>query len=77
MKEEKLIQLKKEIEQSKQQTDMLKGKLEYLKNDIKEEYGCDNVEELENLLSDMEKEKDKLDSQIKEIVFKIEEEYDV
>jgi hypothetical protein len=73
---EKLVQMKRKIEEKKVEKSRLEGKLDQLLLTLKEKYGCSSVEEAQELL---EKKKSRLDDtrqSLEERLAEIEEKYD-
>jgi predicted nucleic acid-binding Zn-ribbon protein len=77
MDERELLSLKKKIETSKSQVAELTGQRNYLMQELKETWGCKNVPEAEKLLVKMEKELDKMKTDLETAIANIKEQYDV
>lgn len=75
MDEHDLLKLKEEIEGAKTQVAELKGKEKYLKQELQEKWDCGTIEEAEKLLSQMEKDAEKIDKQIQRATAQIEDKY--
>ena len=74
MNERELLQLKKDIEASKQKTSELKGERQALLKRLKEEWNCSTVEEAEVHLKEMEEQVSNLSTEISEEIESIEHE---
>jgi len=73
MNEKHLLELKEDIEQAKTKLAELKGREEYLMQQLELEWDCKTIEDAEEVLRTVEKEIEELDEQIEEGVKKIEE----
>jgi hypothetical protein len=65
MNERELIKLKEKIDQAKIKVSELKGKQDYLMQQLKEQYGCSSLEEAKALATKTEHEISLLDKNIK------------
>ena len=75
MTDKELIQLKAKVEEAKQQVATYKGQLQYLNQQLKDDYGCDTVGKAQKKLQTMEKEISVMDSQIETAKQELEEKY--
>lgn len=66
MDERELLELKKEIDETKQKVDQLKGERQALIKQLKEEWGCDTIEDAEKKAKKMEQEIENLSISIDE-----------
>jgi SMC interacting uncharacterized protein involved in chromosome segregation len=73
MDEKGLLALKQDIDKAKQPVAELKGKQQYLEEELKKNYGCSNIEEAEKLLGEMRAEATAMESDIKKRTQAIEE----
>jgi len=73
MNEKHLLELKEDIEQAKTKLAELKGREEYLMQQLELEWECDTIEKAQEVLTSIEREIEELDEQIEEGVKKIEE----
>ena len=76
MDKDKLLQIKEEIEQAKTQVSQLKGRKEYLLQQLNDEWGCSTVKAARVKLDKMKKEIQDLDSKIEKGVQELEDTYD-
>lgn len=77
MNQEKLLELKKEIDQAKSKVSELKGRRQGVMETLKNKWGCSNVEQAKKKISKL---KDKIASleEKKEVgIKKLEEEYEL
>jgi hypothetical protein len=75
MNEQKLLQLKEEIDNSKQELSQLQGKLSNYTELLEKEIQCKSVEDAEKILLKYEKEQGQLQEKLSELKTKIEDEY--
>ncbi len=75
MDEHDLLKLKEEIEDAKTQVAELKGKEKYLKQELQDKWDCETIEEAEKILSQMEKDAEKIDKQIQKATTQIKDKY--
>ena len=64
--------IKAQIEQRKQYIERVKGRKEQLLKTLEKEFGCANIEEAKNLLSQMKEEGQELKNKIEKLCDKIE-----
>lgn len=64
MKESELLELKREIDEGKEEKARLKGVLQSKMEQAKKDWNCETIEELQTKLEDLKKKKIKLDDQL-------------
>lgn len=74
---ERLMEMKQEIDKSKEKLSELKGKKQSLEEILKNKYGLDNIADAEKYLEKTEKELNTLIEQIREGVKTLEAKYNV
>jgi molybdopterin biosynthesis enzyme len=74
--EEKLLKLKKEIEEGKFKVSELKGTKSHLIQTLKKKWGCSSVEEAQEKIKEFEEQIEKYDKQIEKGIKELEDEYD-
>jgi hypothetical protein len=66
-----LLKLKKDIEEAKIKKAQLEGKLQTFEEQLKKEFQCDNIEQAENIITDLNQEikvnENEFEKQIEEI----------
>ena len=77
MDQQDLLDLKEKIDQVKEKASELKGRLQGLMKDLKDDWQCDTVEQAEKKIKLMETEVEKINEKIKKGVEELEEEYNV
>ena len=75
MNEQELLKKKKEIENSKEKLQQLKGKQQILLEQLKSNWNCDSIEDARKLVKSMEKQLKKLNDIIEEKKDKLVKEY--
>lgn len=75
MTEKDLLTLKEEIEEAKEKFQQLKGQKNALMQQLKEEWGCNTVEEGNTKLRELEKEVEVLSNEIVDGLEKLEKQY--
>ena len=76
MNKDQLLELKDQIDAAKQQVSQLKGRKEYLMQQLKEQWNCSTVKEAEKRSKELTEEINTLDSQIQEGIKELEEKYE-
>lgn len=76
MEEERLLQLKEELEELKSEVSRLEGKQQTILENLKEQFGCSSIADAEKLLSTMDEEIQQLQEKIDKQLEKIEEKYE-
>lgn len=71
-----LMQMKKKIDEAKAQKSEAEGALKQLHKQLKDGYGCDNLDQAREKLKEMMKETDKMGQQIEKGMEKLREDYD-
>lgn len=74
--EKKLLNMKAEIETAKNESSKLEGQIETLQNNLKNDYGCDDIEQAETKMESMGTEIDKLNNELETGVKELEEKHD-
>ena len=77
MDQQDLLELKEKIDQAKEKSSELKGQLQGLSKELKDDWQCDSVAQAEKKIETMETEITALNDKIKKGVEKLEEDYDV
>lgn len=75
MDEQKLLQMKREIEQAKGKLAELKGQKKALMQQLKETWKCNSLDEASTKLDEMEKESEKLSDNINDMLEELEKKY--
>lgn len=75
MNKKELIRLKDKIEQTKSKMAELKGKEEYLLQELKSKFGCESIEKAEATIKRLEKEIRALNQQIEKGLSTIQKDY--
>lgn len=75
MAEIDLLELKQKIEEKKEELNRTKGKLDYLKKELKKTWKCDTLEQAEKKLQEMKKKIDKLEESLEKGIEQLEEKY--
>ena len=75
MNEKDLLRVKEEIDSAKTELAELSGEKKHLMQELKDNWGCETLEEGQKLLIKMEEDIDKLDQEIKQGLVEIEREY--
>jgi DNA repair exonuclease SbcCD ATPase subunit len=73
---EKLLDMKERIEEAKRERDRVDGRLSVLKDKLKEEYDCNNLEESIKEQKGLEKKVSEKERKLHELVTKLENDYD-
>ncbi len=76
MDEKELLKLKEEIEKAKSKVSELKGRKEYLLQELQDKWGCASVEEAQNKIDTLEAEINELETTIEREIGELENEYD-
>ena len=76
MDKDKLLEIKEQIDQAKTQISQLKGRKEYLIQQLNDEWGCSSVKEAKAKLEEMKEQIQDLDSKIQKGIKELEQEYD-
>ena len=76
MDEQRLLELKQEIDEAKTKVSELTGQKNALMKQLKEEYGCKTIQDADNKVDDLEKQIDDLNSQIEQGIEELETKYD-
>lgn len=74
--EKKLLEMKEAVEKAKTKVAGLKGQETALLNQIKKEFGCEDIEELDEKIAQEEKALEKINKQIEKGSKELEEKYD-
>lgn len=74
---EEFQQLKKDAEKDGREADRLKGSLDQLMESIKQRFGCETLEEVDEELDNIQKELDKLEPQYEKELAKYQREVDL
>lgn len=69
------MDLKEQIDSTKSQISSLKGKQEYLMQQLEQEWNCSTLKQAEQKAKEMQADIDKLESQIEQGVNELEEKY--
>jgi len=77
MDQQDLLELKEKIDKAKEKSSELKGQLQGLTKELKENWQCDTTKQAEAKIQTMEDKITELNEKIKKGVTKLEEEYDV
>ena len=77
MTEEKLLELKREIDDAKSEISELKGSKKQLMKDLKEQWDCNSLEEAEKAHQKLGVEIEKLSTQIEKGVKELNEKYEL
>lgn len=77
MNKDKLLELRDQIDQAKEQINQLEGRKKYLMQQLSDQWGCQTVKEAKKKLENLESEVVDLDSKIKQGIQSLEEEYDL
>lgn len=72
----RLLDLKEKIENSKAEKNKIEGRLQELMSRLKREFKINTIAEARRLLTKLEKEKEKLEQEVKEGIQKLEEKYE-
>ena len=75
MNKNDLLDLKMQIDEAKETVSELRGKRDYMMNELKVQWGCKSLEEGEKKVSEFEKKIEKLDLAIKQGLKELEEKY--
>jgi len=75
MKEQDLLELKKDIDKAKEEKLQLQGQQKALLTQLKETYECSTLEEAEKRLKKMQKEIDEISATIEQGMEELEEKY--
>ena len=73
--EQKLLKLKREVEQAKSAHDQAQGKLQGLMERLKKEFECTSLEMAELKVTELEEEADRLEEEITEGLVEIKEKW--
>lgn len=74
MTERELLDLKEELNETKEEVSILKGEKQSLLKRLKDEWGCSTLKEAEVKVADLKEEIERLDDQIHKEVTKLKEE---
>lgn len=74
--EQKLMDMKKKVEKAKTEVAQAQGAIEQLNKRMKEEFGVDNIDDAEDLLTKIQKEGEDLAEEIREKMAALESNYD-
>ena len=77
MNEKQLLDLKKTIDETKDEVKQLEGRQKYLMQQLKKEWKCSNLEQAKKKLEKMKKDVADIDEKIKEGVAVLEEKYEL
>jgi len=77
MEQQDLLELKEKIDQAKEKSSELKGQLQGLTKELKDDWDCTTIKQAEVKVQDMENKITALNEKINTGVSKLEEEYDV
>ena len=77
MNERQLLDLKNKIDQTKSDISSLKGKLELLTQQLKDQWNCTTIKQAEKKMESLQADIDNLETQIEKGVQELEEKYDV
>ncbi len=75
MNEKELLQLKSKVDEAKSEVTRLKGKEQYLMQQLGNDWGCKTVEDAEKLLKTMNKDIETTNTQIDKGLEELEEKY--
>ncbi len=73
--EKKLLELKREIEEAKSKLSELKGRKEYLLQELYEKWGCKSLDEAQSKIEELEAEIESLEKVIENEIEELENEY--
>jgi len=73
--EKQLLELKEEIEKAKNKLAELKGRKEYLLQELKDKWGCESLEEAQNKIDLLNDEINNLETTIEKEIEELENEY--
>ena len=76
MNRKELLELKEQIEESKQEKIKLEGRLEQVQSELKEKFDCGSLEEAQKKLTSMKKEGEKMNKKIEKATKALEEKYE-
>ena len=76
MDEQRLLELKQEIDEAKTKVSELTGQKNALMKQLKEDYGCKTIQDADNKVNDLEKQIDKIKKQIDSGIAELEEKFD-
>ncbi len=74
LNEQDLVTLKSRIDQAKNKSSELQGRIDYLMKELKKTWGCSTVKEAKVRLTKMEKEINDVETHIRKGIQKLEEE---
>ncbi len=74
--EKKLLELKQEIEEAKNKVAELKGRKEYLLQELQDKYNCKSLEEAQSRIDNLNSAIIDLEQQIEKEIEELENEYD-
>ena len=74
---EKLLDLKKDIDNAKTEIAKLEGKKEVIMKDLKDQWKCTTIAQAEKSLKAFTKEADNLNNQIEKSITELEEKYEL
>lgn len=77
MNKQDLLDLKREVDDAKNEVTRLEGQLELLMKDLKEKHGCSTIKAAEAVLEKTQGEIDNLEEQIKNGIAELEERYEI
>lgn len=74
--ENKLLDLKQKIERSKTRVSELRGQQKQLMNQLKKEWNCATLDQAEEKITELERQTDEINDEIKTAIKELEEQYD-
>lgn len=74
--ENKLLDLKQKIERSKTRVSELRGQQKQLMNQLKKEWNCNTLDQAEEKITELERQTDEINDEIKTAIKELEEQYD-
>lgn len=76
MNEKELLKLKERIDKAKSKVSELKGKRDYLLQELKRQWDCDNIKQAQEVVHTLEEDITALNQQITDRLIKLEEQID-
>lgn len=77
MNKKQLLELKEKIEEAEREDSRLEGRLSELFVQMKEKFGCESLEELENFIKETKKKKEEQEEEFDQAVKLIEDNYEI
>lgn len=77
MDEQKLLKLKKEIEEAKTEVSELKGSRKHLMSQLTEQWECNGIDQANKKLEELKKQETELQQEIQANITKLEEKYEI